>query len=276
MGWFVSSLHLAPPEQLRMIYNIDVDQVTVQTLLTLNRVFYQTFAANFSATRMRIQPGVRRILAGVEQQAHILDLGCGNGEAAFFLANNGYQGLYLGLDLSAELLSYARDRLAGQPRYTFSQVNLGESDWHLRPDLGDAADGGKFDLILAFAVLHHLPGSDLHLRTCRSVYQLLKPGGRFIHSNWQFLNSDRLRRRIQPWESAGLDPADLEPGDYLLDWRQGGRGLRYVHHFDPHELTALARRAGFEQIDCFHSDGEGGNLGLYQVWQKETPEAEQL
>lgn len=257
-----------------MIYNIGVDQKTVQTLLTLNRVFYQTFAANFSATRMRIQPGVRRILAEVDRQAHILDLGCGNGEAAFFLANHAHQGLYLGLDLSAELLTYARDRLAGRPRYTFRQVDLGVSGWHLQPDLDAAAAGGKFDLILAFAVLHHLPGSHLHLQTCRGVYHLLKPGGRFIHSNWQFLHSDRLRQRIQPWDAAGLDPAALEPGDYLLDWRQGGRGLRYVHHFEPDELTALAHRAGFEPIDGFYSDGEGGNLGLYQVWRKGSPEAE--
>lgn len=257
-----------------MIYNSGVDQKTVQTILTLNRVFYQTFAANFSSTRMRIQPGVRRILADIAPQAHILDLGCGNGEAAFFLADQGHQGLYLGLDLSAELLSYARDRLAGRPRYTFTQVDLGVSGWHLQPDLGEVAAGGKVDLVLAFAVLHHLPGSDLHLQICRSVYHLLKPGGRFIHSNWQFLNSDRLRRRIQPWGAVGLDPAGLDPGDYLLDWRQGGRGLRYVHHFDPDELTALAYRAGFEQIDCFYSDGEGGNLGLYQVWRKESPETD--
>jgi len=105
-------------------------------------------------------------------------------------------------------------------------------------------------------------------------FHLLKPGGRFIHSNWQFLNSDRLRRRIQPWDTVGLDPAALEPGDYLLDWRQGGHGLRYVHHFEPDELTALAHRAGFEPIDGFYSDGEGGNLGLYQVWRKGFPETE--
>ncbi len=253
-----------------MIYNNGVDQKTVQTLLTLNQLFYQTFAENFSATRMRVQPGVRRILSDVSPQSQILDLGCGNGEAAYFLANHGYQGTFLGLDSSTELLRFARDKLADHPNFSFIQADLGMPGWHVMPELGlrDRSAGGKYDLVLAFAVLHHLPGNNLHLQTCRSVNHLLKSGGRFIHSNWQFLNSDRLNKRIQPWESAGLDPADVEPGDYLLDWRLGGRGLRYVHHFDQNELASLAQMTGFELIDCFYSDGESGNLGLYQVWQK--------
>jgi hypothetical protein len=65
----------------------------------------------------------------------------------------------------------------------------------------------------------------------------------------------------------------MDPGDYLLDWRQGGRGLRYVHHFSPPELTSLAQMTGFKVVESFSSDGEGGNLGLYQVWQKEAGKA---
>ncbi|HNT25279.1 MAG TPA: hypothetical protein PKM21_12980, partial [Anaerolineales bacterium] len=57
-----------------------------------------------------------------------------------------------------------------------------------------------------------------------------------------------------------------EPGDYLLDWRQGGRGLRYVHAFGPAELARLAEQTGFVSLESFYSDGEGGRLGLYQVW----------
>jgi hypothetical protein len=29
----------------------------------------------------------------------------------------------------------------------------------------------------------------------------------------------------------GLSANDVDPGDYLLDWRSGGEGLRYIHHF---------------------------------------------
>jgi len=57
-------------------------------------------------------------------------------------------------------------------------------------------------------------------------------------------------------------------GDYLLDWRSGGRGLRYVHHFDEAELNALAAASRFRVQETFYADGEGGRLGLYQVWER--------
>jgi len=59
----------------------------------------------------------------------------------------------------------------------------------------------------------------------------------------------------------------VDAGDYLLDWRNGDVGLRYVHHFDEEELSKLAKATGFKVIDTFYLDGETGNLGLYQVWQ---------
>jgi len=52
----------------------------------------------------------------------------------------------------------------------------------------------------------------------------------------------------------------------LLDWRSGGKGLRYVHHFNEKELGELAKACGFRIMDIYYSDGERGNLGLYQVW----------
>jgi 2-polyprenyl-3-methyl-5-hydroxy-6-metoxy-1,4-benzoquinol methylase len=121
-------------------------------------------------------------------------------------------------------------------------------------------------LITAFAVLHHIPSTELRLGILRTVRQLLKPDGLFIHSNWQFLNSEKLKARIQPWEGAAISRADVDAGDYLLDWRSGGEGLRYVHHFSESELGELADAAGFQVVETFYSDGETGNLGLYQVW----------
>jgi len=56
-----------------------VDSNTVNRLIELNRQFYQTFAGAFSATRQRIQPGVRRQIEQLPANARLLDLGCGNG-----------------------------------------------------------------------------------------------------------------------------------------------------------------------------------------------------
>ena len=236
-----------------------MDSATLQHLLSLNHQFYQTFAAPFSATRQRLQPGVLRLLPAILPTARLLDLGCGNGELARQLHQRGFQGSYLGLDFSASLLAEASRDLPPE-QFRFLQADLASPPWL-------PAGEPPFDLALAFAVLHHLPGAALRQQVLTEIHRLLLPAGRFIHSNWQFLNSPRLARRIQPWSAIGLPESALEPNDYLLDWRQGGPGLRYVHHFTELELSELAQSCSFTLLDSFLSDGEGGNLGLYQVWE---------
>jgi SAM-dependent methyltransferase len=235
-----------------------VNPTTLSRLLELNRQFYLTFALQFSTTRQRLQPGVMRILEQIGISANVLDLGCGNGELARQLARRGSSGAYTGLDFSPVLLKQAS---TGQPpNFHFLQADLSTPDW-------DAPlSGYQYDYILAFAVLHHLPGVELRLQILRKVRTLLVPAGHFIHSEWQFLNSLRLKSRIQPWEAIGLSQSDVDPGDYLLDWRQGGQGLRYVHAFSQAELEELGKAAGFKVVGSFLSDGENGRLGLYQVW----------
>jgi hypothetical protein len=128
--------------------------------------------------------------------------------------------------------------------------------------------GADWSLITAFATLHHIPSNEIRSDILKTVHKLLSPGGRFIHSNWQFLNSARLRLRVREWSEAGLTEADVDENDYLLDWRSGGRGLRYVHHFNEGELADLAESSGFQIVQTFYSDGKEGNLAVYQVWQR--------
>jgi tRNA (uracil-5-)-methyltransferase TRM9 len=262
-----------------------MDQVTLNRLLELNQKFYQTFAQQFSDTRKRLQPGVKRIIAQLPQNANILDLGCGNGELWLSLKQSGYRGHYVGLDNSHELLQIATQKggdlyqslksgsenpisnrsshkSAQNAQPKFLQVDLSSPNWSA------SIPNSPFDFVLAFAVLHHLPKEDLRRGVLHQVYKLLGPLGTFLHSEWQFLNSPRLRARVQPWETIGLTAESVDPGDYLLDWRHGGFGLRYVHHFYADELANLAYECNFSVVDSFLSDGESGTLGLYQIWEK--------
>ncbi len=241
-----------------------MDAEIIQQLLALNSQFYQTFAEAFSATRQRVQPGVERLMQRIPSQAAILDVGCGNGELARRLAGQGCRGTYVGVDFSPGLLAEARRRNTHPLAARFLQGDLCSSRW------AAPLEGQRFTHALAFAVLHHIPAFDTRLQIVRTLWSLLEPGGLFFHSHWHFLNSPRWRARIQPWESVGLCKADLEPNDYLLDWRRGGRGLRYVHVLDAEELRQLAGQSGFTCVETFYSDGKEGNLALYQVWQKQV------
>jgi len=246
-----------------------VNAVIISRLIQLNREFYQTFASQFSSTRTRLQPGVQRVLKDLLPTSRLLDLGCGNGELANRLGQQGFAGVYTGLDSSAALIAIAHQRFEGSFPAVFIQADLSTPEWDrtLRR-LSDPGLRPPYDTIFAFAVFHHLPGSAMREKVLRLVRSLLSIQGRFIHSEWQFLNSPRLRQRLQPWEAIGLDATQVEAGDYLLDWRQGGHGLRYVHHFSLSELQELASATGFAIDQTFYSDGEEGKLGLYQVWRR--------
>lgn len=238
-----------------------MDSATAARLIELNKDFYTRFGNSFSATRHRIQPGVRRVLEALKGDESILDLGCGNGELARELAKRGHRGSYLGVDFSLPLLREAESQPEGfSPK--FMQADLTK----LSVSSNQLLVNGNWSLITCFAVLHHIPSTELRLNFLQTVRQLLQPDGRFIHSNWQFLNSEKLKARIQPWEGMSIFPSDVDAGDYLLDWRSGGEGLRYVHHFTESELNELAQAMRFQVVESFSSDGEAGNLGLYQVW----------
>jgi SAM-dependent methyltransferase len=238
-----------------------MDEIVAKQLLAINQNFYREFALSFSATRHSLQPGVRRLLSGIFNQANILDLGCGNGGVYRHLYAAGYRGRYVGVDHSAALLSGARQAApAGSPVAQWLLLDLASTDWELSLPVPG------YDLVLAFATIHHLPGDALRAVLLAKVRSLLIPGGQFFLSTWQFLNSPRLAARIQPWARVGLDGSQLDEGDYLLDWRQGGHGLRYVHLFTRQELARLAEETGFICSQSFESDGKNGKLGLYQVW----------
>jgi SAM-dependent methyltransferase len=264
-----------------------MNEKTAKALLEINQQFYSQFGVAFASTRRRLQDGVRRVLDSLPDRGRWLDLGCGSGTLAAEWIRRGRRSTYLGLDNSRELLAEARQvvefaRLERVPEEMASDlrpasetldhtVSFASSDLS-DPNWNTVFWNGTYDGVLSFAVLHHLPGEALRLRLLSQIRQMLAPGGLFIFSVWQFHHSARLMSRIQPWKRVGLSEADVDPGDTLLDWRgalpgQGTQvGLRYVHLFSQEELENLAARTGFQVIETFDSDGEGGRLGLYEFW----------
>ena len=235
-----------------------MDASITKQLIELNRKFYDQFGESFSATRQRLQPGVKQILDSIQADESVLDLGCGNGFFLRALHDRGHQAPLLGADFSLPLLREAEST----PEVEFRALDLMQLS--VVNDQLSVADG--WDVITMFATMHHIPSREVRLDILHTVKKLLKPNGKFILSNWQFLNSDKLKARVQPWGRVWLSDSDVDEGDYLLDWRSGGQGLRYAHQFSEGELFGLAEQAQMKVEASFLSDGENGRLGLYQIW----------
>lgn len=236
-----------------------MDAELVNKLLVLNREFYSIFARDFSETRSAERLSVEPIKPYLFDGARVLDVGCGNGRLAERLDREGYDLSYLGMDVTPGLIEIANAR---KPRLQhlaaeFRVGDLSERDW-----AEVVNESAPFDVALVLAVLHHIPSFDLRRDVLCTVHKLLRPGGILVMSNWEFTRNPRLRKKIAPWHTLGIDERELESGDALLDWKRGGSGYRYVHQLTESEVQALAEESRFEILKQYYGDEE---LNLWSI-----------
>jgi hypothetical protein len=161
----------------------------------------------------------------------------------------------VGVDNSFSLLLQRRDDLPGR----YVEADLTEPGWWESVSLEPAS----FDAAVCLSVLHHIPTATARRGVLTDLAHLLAEGATCAISVWQVLHRERFRRRLVSWSDVGIDASDVDEGDLLLDWRRGGRGLRYVHHFDLEELQADCEEAGLTVTGHYRSDGDTDDLGLY-------------
>jgi 2-polyprenyl-3-methyl-5-hydroxy-6-metoxy-1,4-benzoquinol methylase len=226
-------------------------------LLSINREFYRKFAKSFSESRSQPQPGFSRLLEELPDPCDsLLDVGCGDGRLGRYLLDRAVISSYTGVDFSTEMLEIAKVRMEGE----FYSRDLS------RPNCLEGLEG--FSVVTCLSTLQHIPGRLNRLSLLIEMSNRLDPTGRIILANWQFLDSLRQRRKITDWSQVGIDGDDVEPGDYLLTWKRGGEGLRYVSAIDENATADLAGQAGLSIIKNFYSDGREGNLNLYSILEK--------
>lgn len=247
-----------------------MDQTTIDRLEELNRAFYRTVAESFHASRQLAWQGWRQVLKRVAAQLDVngkltmLDLGCGNGRwGDFFLTEtHNQQVTYVGVDENQTLLRYAELSLLSRAKV----LQLHHQDLQsLLLDQEKLLPFPLYDLIVLFGVWHHLPGAVTRAASLTQLAARLQPGGILVISCWRFLRSPRLAARVIDPNTVGLDAAQLEAGDYLLDWRTDTTAIRYCHDTTREELVTQTAAAKLKLIDDFTADGQTGNLNDYYL-----------
>lgn len=98
----------------------------------------------------------------------VLDVGCGDGKLGAEVAQILPKGSVLGIDLSEDMISFARNNYTQDkfPNLTFMQINADELTFD-----------SEFDVVFSNAVLHWIkdPGNAL-----KCFWESLKPGGIFL------------------------------------------------------------------------------------------------
>jgi hypothetical protein len=226
-----------------------MDEATIRALAALNREFYEDASAEFSATRRHPWAGWYQIVDGaIEAPIH-----------------------YVGIDDSQALLADARKALEGIAKLELHHADVTADRWDER--LGAA----RFDLVVAFGLLHHLPGRATRRALIETLAARLSATGLCALAVWRFADFERFRARIVPWEdlhelrsaaACRIDRAELEPGDHLLRWGPDASRARYCHFLAAEETCELISTASLECVASFAADGRSGDLNHYYLLRK--------
>lgn len=250
-----------------------MEVTTIQKLNLLTQKFYEKVADNFSRTRQTPWHGWSMALASIKpfisaQNISVLDVGCGNGRFLTFLHKSPASNItYHGVDGNKFLLQQAKDELL-ETKADGDVVNLDIVEEVLADTFVKKFTGQQFDLLSCFGVFHHVPSQDLRKKFIADLAQLTAPNGIVIISFWQFGEFKRFQdKKLNP-EDFGIQPDELEAGDFFLGWDSDTKIARYCHSFTQDEVQELLRTSGLHLLETFEADGREGRVNTYLVLQR--------
>jgi ubiquinone/menaquinone biosynthesis C-methylase UbiE len=157
----------------------------------------------------------------------ILDIGCGTGEQALFLAKKGYR--VLGMDISKEMIKIAADRI--KEAELEDNVSLITASAEALPFRDKSFEGS----ISIFGVFSHVPGAS---HAFQEMHRVLKNGSRAIIT---VVNRWNLTWWIKTFFSGRMNWLiyALKSKEYIVD------GL-WTYYFSKSELKKMLQEIGFK------------------------------
>lgn len=168
---------------------------SLEMSLSKQQKFWNRIAGRYAARPLKDVAAYDAMIGNVASRLkpgdHVLELGCGTGGTAIRLAP--HVSHWTAADFSAEMIKIAQGKPAGT-NLTFKIA-----------DAQNAYDGGPFDVICAFNVLHLVENQPA---TLAQIFTNLKPGGLLVSKTWCFADLKfTFRLLFRALQSVGLFPA---------------------------------------------------------------------
>jgi len=181
-------------------------------------------------------------LACNPEAKNLLDIGCGAGNLSLKILEQFSQLNSDLLDLSKPMLTKAKDRVSWA---TIGKVNT------IQADLRDAKlEEGKYDIIVAAAVLHHLREEEDWETVFSKIFKLLVPGGSFWISDLVIHDDPEIQQMMWNWYGSYLEK--LKGAEYRKDV------FAYIEKEDsPRSLRFqlnLMEKVGFTGAEILHKN----------------------
>ena len=246
---------------------------TESKLIKLNKEFYDKIGKHWNNKPDYFWAGWDKLLPYIKskiescESVSILDLGCGNGRFAAYLntyfpdAKISYTGTDYAFDDKIKV-SYG-DNI----KVKFVSQDLLQETWLFQEN--------TFDIIVAFGLIHHIPGIRLTNVFLDNIQKYLDKNGLCVITTWQYMRLERLQKRIMTGiekqeiqSKMAISESEFRPGDNFLDWVKGNSGVRFSHYFTELEMVNLLADHNLKSVETYLADDREQNRNQYFVIKK--------
>ncbi len=218
---------------------------------------YDKHARDYDLYQSAVVPGYQEMLdlaaeacqRYLPQNARIIDLGCGTGNASMAMLRKMPAARVYLIDGSERMVQVAAEKISGaypEAILGCKAANLADGDWDEGIDgHGNANEIKGYDAILSTLVLEHLP-FDRYQAAIAKCYRRLRPGGWLIAAEgYSQAGSD-----MQEWFFEEMEERRKTVDPQLSDFIARLRSEKETHYYaSKAEKEEWWRRAGFVQVN---------------------------